>query len=241
MRVTSFGITHPGCQREKNEDGLLLLPNNQFYAVADGLGGLPDGDVASKLALDFLAQRLGDQPSSGNPEVRSLFEEANAYVHAEGKERHSTSGIGTTLTAASIHDDRLITGHVGDSSIHLLREGRLHLLTEEHTMAAELGASHANKNNASIPEFYYHTLTRCIGAAAKVEISVEEFQLQDGDRFLLSTDGLIKVVPEEMIKKFMDSAKNAQQLVEILLELALENGCPDNITLIALFVSAEEA
>lgn len=239
MKITHYGVTHPGCLRETNEDALLLMPETPFFAVADGLGGLPDGDIAANAAVDYLKKHLQDYLVEGNLRMKDLFEATNTHVYALGLASHAGVGIGTTLTGVAFRDDSLFAGHVGDSSLYLFRDGKFHIVTEEHTMAAELGGGHDQKQNRAIPEFYYHTLTRCIGAAPEVEISLEELKTEPGDRLLLSTDGLIKVASSALITEAMATAKNTQNLVEALLEFALENGCPDNITLVAIFLEED--
>lgn len=236
MRISHFGMTHAGCLREENEDALLLLPKANFFAVADGLGGLPDGSLASTSALDYIENHYGSYIEGDQLRIKELFEAANTCVHKLGADRHPGVGIGTTLTGLRLSEDGLLAGHVGDSSLYLVRDGKFHIVTEEHTMAAQLGATHDQKNNDAIPEFYYHTLTRCIGAAAEVEISIEKLETQPGDRLLLSTDGLIKVASSTLIAEVMTAAKKPKQLVELLLEYALENDCSDNVTMVAIFI-----
>lgn len=236
MKISSHGGSHRGCVRENNEDAFLILPSGKLLAVADGLGGLPDGEEASRLAIEVISREAGSLSEDDAPDLAALFGAANREVHRVGSTRHADSGIGTTLTAALIHGERLYIAHVGDSAAYLWRSGELHLLTEEHTVAALYGGSHTNHGSRSLPEHYFHTLTRCIGAAEELEVFTSNFALMAGDRLLLCTDGLTKIMNERLITETLGSTLSARQAVEVFLEMALERGAPDNVALVAAFV-----
>lgn len=236
MRITSHGQSHPGCVRENNEDGFLIGLEGELLAVADGLGGLPDGEEASQVALETLSELAGVTQNGHAPNFEALFGEVNARVHKIGSSRYRDTSIGTTLTSAWIHHDRLYVGHVGDSAALLWRAGELHTLTEEHTMAALYGGSHGNRGGMLLPDYYFHTLTRCIGATDTVETAVYDFELQPGDRILLCTDGLTKVLEPALLDSTLGEVASPRQAVEVLLEMALERGAPDNVALVVAFV-----
>ncbi|MFP4281769.1 MAG: PP2C family protein-serine/threonine phosphatase [Opitutales bacterium] len=240
MKFSSYGETHPGCVRERNEDAVLAVPDRALFAVADGLGGLPDGNEASRLAIEHLERLICAGPAEAEVDLAAVFSEINGIVHAVGLERHGEGGIGTTLTAAMVRNERLHIAHVGDSVAFLWRGGTLHILTEEHTVAALYGGSHTHRGETSLPEYYFHTLTRCIGATPEVETELEDYELRPGDCLLLCTDGLTKVLPTDEIAEVLGRTVTASQSVEILLEMALERGGPDNLGLVAVVFESED-
>lgn len=240
MRVSFHGSTHSGCLRENNEDAYLIDPSRRLAAVADGLGGLPDGERASKLAIQTLAEEAALAINGEAPDFQRLFGRINAAVFAEGSRAFAETGIGTTLTSACIHQGRLFIGHVGDSGAYLWRQGNLHCLTEEHTMAALYGGSHSNRLESGLPEYYFHTLTRCIGPSAELEAALYDLALEAGDRLLLCTDGLTKVLSHRQLEACIGRVKTARSAVELLLEQTLEGGAPDNVAVVAMFVEEGE-
>ncbi len=235
MKISSHGGSHTGCVRENNEDAFLILPSGRLFAVADGLGGLPDGEDASRLALEVLSHEANTSLNGHQPDFGAMFRAVNHAVHKVGTSRYEDTSIGTTLTSACVHRDRLFIGHVGDSAALLWRAGELHVLTEEHTMAALYGGSHGSSGGPSLPEYYFHTLTRCIGASDELETSLSDCALVAGDRLLLCTDGLTKILPKSDLCSTLGAMETPLQAVEVLLELALERGAPDNIAVVVAF------
>jgi serine/threonine protein phosphatase PrpC len=240
MKITSYGKTHAGCLRENNEDAFLIQADAALFAVADGLGGLPDGEEASRIAIETLAELSKREINGGVPRFESLFSQINSEVYRVGTERYNDTSIGTTLTSACIRKNRVYVGHVGDSAAFLLRKGELHALTEEHTMAALYGGSHGRRNETSLPEYYFHTLTRCVGATDSLETALGDFELLPGDRLLLCTDGLTKVLTESELGPILGEVHSAKHAVELFVETALERGGPDNIAVVVAFVEADE-
>lgn len=240
MKISAHGKSHAGCIRENNEDAFLVNPNVPIFAVADGLGGLPDGEDASRIAIETLESLFKQKMNGGAPDFESIFAAVNAEVYRIGSSRYHDTSIGTTLTTAGVHGNRLYIGHVGDSAAFLWRSGEMHPLTEEHTMAALYGGSHGNRTNLMLPEYYFHTLTRCVGASDSLETAVSEFELQGGDRLLMCTDGLTKIIAEPIIRTTLGEIKSPKQAVDVLLELALEQGSPDNVAIVVAFFAAEK-
>ena len=236
MKISAHGLTHIGHVRQRNEDAFLLDLDNNLFAVADGLGGLPDGDDASQIAINVLSQRKPNSPITVISQLEETFIEANRAVYEEGFKRHGANSIGTTLTAAYIQNDRLYVAHVGDSALYLLRDGQLNILTQEHTMAAHYGAGHSNHHIPELPEYFYHTLTQCIGSTPTLEVNTSHRRLLPSDQLLLCTDGLIKVIDIAEIEAILNHQQNPQFTSEALLDLALERGAPDNLAIITIHI-----
>lgn len=241
LQISCFGQTHPGDDREINEDAYLVDQAQGLFAVADGLGGLPDGDQASRLTIESLTRHALNTEINGPEAFNYLFDRINREIYDEGQRRHKDIGIGTTLTCGCIRDDRFYIGHVGDSIAMVLSGGELEVLTEEHTIAALYGYGHSRRANGNLPEYFYHTLTRCIGANQTLETSSSEYQLKPGDRILLSSDGLTKVISLEEIKVSLKAAPSAEHACHQLIDLALKRKAPDNLAVVVVFVGPNQS
>src|SRR6478609_9048613 len=157
LPVASAGLTDRGLQREINEDGFVCEPDLGLFAVADGLGGLPRGELASRLALDELVRLVRELPRDAAPDWQEIFERINRIVLAAGREISATLGIGTTLTVVRALPGRLVLGHVGDSGLFAFPTGgKAVQLTRDHTMAQEMLDAHGPSVASSIPESYHH-------------------------------------------------------------------------------------
>ena len=133
--VEQAGRTDVGRQRSANEDALVLSP--PFFAVADGMGGARAGEVASSLAAGVFGEEL-DSGEAPETQLTRIAQEANRRIFELAATDESHRGMGTTLTAAKVHDDEVSLGHVGDSRAYLLRDGVLEQLTRDHSLVAEL-------------------------------------------------------------------------------------------------------
>ena len=127
--------TDTGRQRRDNEDSAFARA--PVFVVADGMGGAQAGEVASKIAVEVFEQGI---PDGGSPEERlaDRAREANKRIHNLSKTQHERAGMGTTLTAVYLQDSELAIAHVGDSRAYLFRDGELQLLTQHHSLVAEL-------------------------------------------------------------------------------------------------------
>jgi PPM family protein phosphatase len=232
----AYGRTDRGLMRERNEDAFLSLSKQGFFAVADGLGGLPEGALASNLAVEFLEQLLERPGRNGKVDFRDLFNAVNARVYDEGRRVSEEIGIGTTLTAFKIGKGHLEVGHVGDSGLYQFRPGQpVRKLTTDHTMAEEMRARLRPGDNMYIPDYYTHTLTRCIGQAGEIEVENFAVPVLPGERFLLYTDGVTKVLQEEELNPQIWLDDSPEKAVRRLIDIANRRGGPDNVTAIAVF------
>ena len=240
MRVGQrVGETNPGRKRRRNEDAYVCDP--PLFAVADGMGGAQAGEVASSLAAAALKERgEGDDDGDGEERVAELIQEANRRVHQRAVDDESASGMGTTMTVALFHRDGMVSiGHVGDSRAYLHRDGRLEQLTEDHSLVAEL----VRRGELSPEEAEVHpqrsVITRALGTDPDVDVDTFTVQAQEGDVFLLCSDGLTTMVDVEGITTVVDRNRNdLHAAARALIREANERGGDDNITAV-LFEVAE--
>ena len=218
--------TDRGLCRDRNEDSFLAQPSRGLFAVADGMGGLPMGAVASRMAVDGLADAADAELSDLTAFVAGL----NERIRAEGL-RKTGGTIGTTLTLAHVVGTRLCIAHVGDSAAFLLTPGIAVLkLTREHTEAEERRRS----GHHTLP-VHEHILTRCLGQEESLAVDVAEFDFPLGARLALCTDGITKTLDKVVIARLLTKYATPQEVAEHLVRAANENGGPDNATAVVVF------
>ncbi|MDX2109260.1 MAG: PP2C family serine/threonine-protein phosphatase [Verrucomicrobiota bacterium] len=235
MKYKTFGLTHPGKMRTRNEDAYLLDDIRRIYAVADGLGGLPEGDLASSMAIQQLNELLSAS-TSREPDYLKVFNEISRAVWREGVRLQAEIGIGTTLTLLVLRERSCTVCHVGDCAVFLFRKDKWEQLTTDHTMAEELRAQHPGEQ-VIVPEHFSHTLTRCIGQPGELQVEIRKHTLKAGDRLLICSDGITKTISEEELYYISKVSSSPQELIEKCINLANDRGGPDNSTGIAIFAA----
>lgn len=238
-------ITDIGLRRTVNQDVYLLHPSRRIYAVADGMGGHEGGELAATLAIETLAayfDEVGDMIESTPQERRSLqhnliagIKLANAAVYQEAAERGTHRGMGTTLVALTFDETRAYWAHVGDSRLYRLRQGRLERLTRDHSLLEETLERH-NITSSDAAEFihnfpYKHVLTRAVGSQYCVDVSVAFSQLEPGDIFLATTDGVHNALSDDELASVLRAhTDDLSAACQAIAQLTLSRGAPDNLT-----------
>lgn len=226
--------------RTQNEDAYGADEPKGLFVVADGMGGHAAGEVASGLAVRCATEGLAVFPPASLEEARDRLREAiadaNQVILIEGQADPDRSGMGTTTTALLLSPDGWwMVGHVGDSRAYLVRDGVPSQITEDHTYVQEL----VNQGRISDEEARLHPrsslLTRALGTGAQVSIDMFEGELRAGDRFVLASDGLMSMLPEDVIRELIsDSECAADELVTRLIDAANEAGGHDNVTVLVV-------
>ncbi|MCC5840149.1 MAG: serine/threonine-protein phosphatase [Opitutales bacterium] len=237
MKIQSFGDTHIGRVRSSNQDAIIAEEALGLFGVADGIGGLPDGAFASSRALDLIRHNCEVNASGEASDLAWVVRAANRQLYEEGRHRHPATGVGTTLTLASLSEEQMIIAHAGDSCAMLLRGTDFRRLTREHTVAAEIQGRPVAVPDESLHERSFHTLTRCLGESEEVDLDLLKVQIRTGDRFLFATDGLTKVCQRLELQAHLTDALSARDAVIRLMRAVLARGAPDNVGLVAVFVS----
>jgi PPM family protein phosphatase len=233
VRLGQFaGASDPGRRRRRNEDSYVIDP--PLFAVADGMGGAQAGEVASKLAAGAVEARGAD--------VEELIQEANRRVHQRSIEDPNASGMGTTLTVASVDDGLISIGHVGDSRAYLVRDGRLEQLTEDHSLVGELMRS--GKLSAEEAETHPQrsVITRALGTDPDVDVDMFPIEARSGDLFLICSDGLSTMVDDDKILELVEKHRDdLEGLVKALIKAANRGGGEDNITVVAFDITDDDS
>ncbi len=254
MRVAEIAVlTDPGRTRDHNEDTVLCLSEVPLLAVADGMGGMAAGEVASKLAVDTLAEFEADlrarveiaeekRTAEARLELGDLLESAFQSAHdaiVQEAVNRGVSGMGTTMVAAAILQDRLLIGHVGDSRAYLLRGHQLRQLTEDHSVA-QLYYRHGRITKAEIethPD--RNKIYQAVGCGNRIDPELIEVEVGDGDVLLLCSDGLCGIVSDKAIARLIES-QDLERSARRLVEAANRMGGPDNISVALARFSSEE-
>jgi protein phosphatase len=237
FRWTSAARSHVGLVREINEDACLDRAERGLWAVADGMGGHSVGDFASGMVIEALS----DAPSPGSLEslvadARRRLEAVNQKLRAEARLRKAQM-IGSTVVALLAHDRYCACLWAGDSRIYLYRNGRLRLLTRDHTHAEELKSRGVVATEDVLHRAVRHGITRAVGAVDRLDLDAEIVEVIDGDIFLLCSDGLSNAAStQEIVSALLPG--NCRRAADTLIEVALERGGHDNIS--AVVVCAED-
>lgn len=266
VKVEVAGATHWGHVRNNNEDHYLAVRLQRSLAtlctnleestldqsfdeigygllVADGLGGMAGGEVASRMALCKLVELVVNAPdwimrfnqrqdeSNVMERMTQRFRQVDDALRVEAEQDSSLAGMGTTLTVAISLGASLLIGHIGDSRAYVMRGNSLYQLTNDHTLAqALIDAGIASPDDAAM-QALHHVLTAALGASAgRADPQLQRFRLSNNDQVLLCTDGLTKVVTAATIAAVLSEAASAKAACDTLLDLALSAGGADNVT-----------
>ncbi len=230
------GATHAGNVRATNQDCLHVAQDGTAIVVADGMGGHQAGEVASRLAVETVAQRLASPTDGLDPGAQLLaaFHEAHDVVLRTSRERAECHGMGTTLIAALVAGGRAYVCHVGDVRGYLWHDGALVRLTMDHSLVAQLVAGGKLTAEEALVHPRRNEILQAVGVDSAVTPDVCVRALDAGDRILLCSDGLWSVVPEDVIAGALGTAAPLLAVAARLIARAMDAGAPDNVT-IALY------
>jgi serine/threonine protein phosphatase PrpC len=230
-----------GLVRSSNQD--LGIATASLFAVADGMGGHAGGEVASQVAIDALQQAFGEHPSG--PGLAEAVLSANTAVWVASQERADLRGMGTTLTAAALVNeggrDVLALVNVGDSRSYRFHDGELTQITTDHSLAEEMVRNGEITEAEAMVHPHRHILTRALGVSPEVTADLWRIRPEQGDRYLLCSDGLTNEVSDDEIAEILSSIHSPQGAVEKLVEVARDHGGNDNITAVLVDVIIGDA
>lgn len=244
MQVKAYGLTHVGRQRQHNEDSFLVEDNARLYLVADGMGGHAAGEIASRIAVDSISEFIlhtkeddGTWPHAYDEHYRrttnrlmAAVRMANTRVLEAMRKDARLRGMGTTIVACMADNETMSVAHVGDSRVYLIRGNQLSRITNDHSWVFEqvqagmLSEAEAEKHPLR------NVITRALGGALQVTPDAQEIEIQSGDVFLLCSDGLTGMVPEEEILRIVSNHADLEDACQQLIDIANERGGLDNVT-----------
>ncbi|MEA2571400.1 MAG: family protein phosphatase [Acidobacteriota bacterium] len=247
MQVTAFGLTHVGRQRQHNEDSYLVAGEPGLFLVADGMGGHAAGEIASRIAVDSISEFIlhtkeddGTWPHAYDEHYKrstnrlmAAVRLANTRVLEAMRKDARLRGMGTTVVACLADDDMMSFAHVGDSRAYLIRAGTLSRITNDHSWVFEQVQAGMLTEAEAEKHPLRNVITRALGGALSVTPDASEVETRSGDVYLLCSDGLTGMVPEDEIRDIVDkNTDDLEKACQVLIDTANERGGLDNVTAI---------
>lgn len=235
---TSSACSDVGAVRELNEDAYLERPDIGLWLVADGMGGHFAGDVASQMVISAV-QELEPPRSLSHfvDAVERRLVETNQRLrdYADREESHT---IGSTVVALLIRGQHAVCLWAGDSRMYRYRDGRLEQISQDHALVEELVERGVLTPEQAIDHPHGNLVTRAVGASEELFLDVEIITIQEGDLFILCSDGLERQVAEEEMASIRGDW-DASRLSRALLDRALFHGARDNVTVITVGIQGQ--
>jgi protein phosphatase len=243
--IAYASLTDVGIRRSHNQDAYAVLPagdagqwdqRGHFFLVADGMGAHAVGELASKLAVDAIPHIYSKHAQEGPVNaLRKAFIETNLTIHARGQQNREFAGMGTTGTALVLRPDGAWVGHVGDSRVYRVRDGRIEQLSFDHSLVWEL-ARRQKVRPEELQGIPPNVIVRSLGPEPLVQVDVEgPHEVRKGDLFVLCSDGLSGPVNDREIGAVV-TALPPEEACRFLVDLANLQGGPDNITVLVVRV-----
>ena len=255
MRAEFAGDTHVGMKREHNEDSLLILPEEDLFVVADGMGGHASGEVASKLAVDTIKGFYSD--TAADEEITWPFKTgkeddyhanrlvtalklANQRIFEASSAQTQLRGMGTTAVSAYLFEGKLYVAHVGDSRCYRFRRGVLEAITEDHSLLNDFrkSLSLTPEEEKNFP--HKNIIVRALGMKNTVDVDLRVLIPEKEDIYLLCSDGLTGEVEDDELQRVLQSEKSLIKTCHRMVQMANDSGGRDNITLIVLRVLEDD-
>jgi len=256
MHIEAFGITDKGMVRKNNEDAFLSHEKDGIFLIADGMGGLSKGDVASRTAIETIENfikksRVDDVTWPIKPIEEFSMEEnrflaaislANWRIYEQYLNGSQKATMGTTLVGLLVDGEHLVMANIGDSRAYLVRDNTIRQLTEDHSLVME----EVRKGSMTLEEAkthpQKHVITRALGISEVIEADITAQKFQAGDLYLLCSDGLSDMIPdEEMISLLQsNSGKPLKVLGENLIKSANNQGGLDNMTVVLVTMTERD-
>ncbi len=235
--------TDTGKIRKNNEDSIFATRDkigcfDNLFIVADGMGGHNAGEVASSHCILYINEYLNDNNvdlDTSGIIMDSIFS-ANHKIHNKSINEQAHKGMGTTCTLATIKENKIFIGHVGDSRAYLFRKDELRQLTSDHTYVNEMVKKGLMSKEQSLVDPNRNMITRAIGVDPTVMVDITEESVISGDIILLCSDGLSGLVNDENIESILKEDFEITQKCDLLINKALENGGIDNISVVLISV-----
>jgi protein phosphatase len=255
VHARSSGLSDVGVIRSHNEDCFEIDPENQVFVVADGMGGHSHGEIASRIAVDAIRDfvaRTNDTDATlpfemdtslarhGN-RLRAAIRIAHDKVLRAIRQDASLHGMGTTVVGLLLDGQSIAVAHVGDSRAYRLREGKLELMTQDHTWVNEQVVAGFLSEEQARAHPLKNVVTRALGGEADVEIDVREVPVEAGDLFLLCSDGLTTMLTDEEIASRIQNAERLEEVCSRLVRDANSRGGYDNVSVVLVRIEDDDS
>ncbi len=245
MRIRYAAKTDVGMKRSHNEDYFALIEDEQLFIVADGMGGHACGEVASKLSADVIGEfyahskdqdatwpyRYDHNLSYVENRLVASVRLANARIFQTSQTDANLRGMGTTIVSCLIKDKAAYVSHVGDSRCYRIRSEGITQLTRDHSLLEDYKDARPDMTEEEERNFpHKNVITRALGMRDNVQVDINKWEIGDGDRYLLCSDGLCGMLPDEELHEIITKNDDLEAAVNRLIDRANEEGGTDNIT-----------
>jgi protein phosphatase len=249
MRIEVAGVSHVGMKRNHNEDNFLLLPEENLFAVADGMGGHSSGEIASKIAVTEVSEfftmtskdhdatwpfKMDKSKNYDENRLATAVKLANSRIYETSQNEAKYRGMGTTIVTIHFQDGVSYVGHVGDSRVYrfISAEKKLQQVTEDHSLLNDY--IRAKKLTPEEIENFPHknVIVRALGMKDSVVVDVSRIEPGDNDVFLLCSDGLSGMVSDERMAEILLRQSDLERATRQLIDAANAAGGNDNVTCI---------
>lgn len=250
------GLSDPGKVRSHNEDCIDARPEIGLYVLADGMGGYNAGEVASGMATSLIADGIAafwdleklkkvdrEQAMRMSEQIiREQVARANTAIYQTSQNNPECAGMGTTLVCCLFYDDFLTVAHIGDSRLYRLRGSEIAQVTRDHSLLQEqIDSGLISKEQAKLSS-NKNLVTRALGIDPEVEVEIHVYEVEEGDLFLLCSDGLNDMIEDEEIRLTLETLKNNLKLTsQQLVQAANDAGGRDNVSVMLIAVKASFA
>ena len=237
--MKAFSITDTGVLRTMNQDycyssntPIGKLPN--LYIVCDGMGGHKAGEYASRYTVERIVASVS-RSRTDNPVrvLKSAIQKANEILVVESQEYKERQGMGTTVVAATIIDDKMYVANVGDSRLYVINQ-TIEQITNDHSYVEEMIRIGKIKREDAAKHEKKNVITRAVGATEKVKVDFFEVELRENDKILLCSDGLTNMVSDDKIYQIVSAHEEVDVISKELVDEANKNGGQDNITVVVV-------
>ena len=231
--MKAYGATHVGRVRAVNQDAYYLPEAGESFAVvADGMGGHKAGEVASAMAVSEFTRWLRCAPVPTEETVNYAVHEANRIIHRTAQRETDKSNMGTTLVSVWVDDEQVIECNVGDSRAYLLRDGTLTQISRDHSLVGELVEEGKITKQEAMHHPHKNYITRAVGTSSMVQPELRTLDRKSGDVWLLCSDGMSNYIEDGELERILREQADRAKCVKKLIDLALERGGADNITVV---------
>ena len=249
MRIRYAAKTDVGMKRTHNEDYFSLMEDEQLFIVADGMGGHSSGEVASRLAAETVSefyQRTKDDEATWPYKMdRSLsyienrlscgIKLANYKIYEAASKDLRFKGMGTTLVTCLVNGDKIYIAHVGDSRCYRVRKGKIEQMTRDHSLLEDYKDAKPDMTEEEERNFpHKNVITRALGMRDSVQVDISTREVNDGDLYLLCSDGLSGMIEDPGLERIMTEAQDLEHSVAELVDQANRAGGTDNITTLVI-------
>ena len=235
MRFECVSRTHVGLRRKINEDSLFSAPERGLWTVADGMGGHEAGEIASTMVTDALRclPILSDIDELTDRAVEALRQVNRDLIELARSGERKGQTIGTTVVGLAVANGFFRCFWLGDSRAYRLRDGEITRLSRDHSLVQDLVDAGMLKPEEADTHADANLITRAVGAADEIAVDIVSGDARPGDRFVLASDGLTRVVGDGELAAELERTPPAMA-ADNLIEMVLARGAPDNVSLIII-------